>query len=93
MNNEQLKYLKELKDVLETEQILLDELNNQYELLKKYGTKDDSNFLLLYYQKELYSLKRHIGEYMINLELKNGVLCEIMEREAVKKRLTLIKNK
>lgn len=91
MNKEQLQYLEELKEVLETEQVLLDELNNQYELLKQYGTKEDGNFLLLYYQKELYSLKRHIGEFMINLEMKNEVLCEIMEREAVKKRLILIK--
>ncbi|MDD4547525.1 MAG: hypothetical protein PHI05_02130 [Bacilli bacterium] len=91
MNKEQLQYLEELKEVLETEQVLLDELNNQYELLKQYGTKEDGNFLLLYYQKELYSLKRHIGEFMINLEMKNEVLCEIMEREAAKKRLILIK--
>ena len=91
MKKEQLQYLEELKEVLETEQVLLDELNNQYELLKQYGTKEDGNFLLLYYQKELYSLKRHIGEFMINLEMKNEVLCEIMEREAAKKRLILIK--
>ncbi|MFA5603717.1 MAG: hypothetical protein WDA12_02545 [Bacilli bacterium] len=91
MNREQLECLEELREVLETEQALLDELNNQYELLKKYGTKEDGNFLLLYYQKELYSLKRHIGEFMINLEMKNEVLCEIMEREAIKKKLILIK--